>query len=222
MTRTHHHQEEPTENKGSTTKHNLKKMNQKRKKEKYKLTDREFFRDDTGCFTSCLELWMEEAVQRHMLTSCPPIQKLNWKKRKKSRNRSRNLSGYSASQWSKLRRKYFGPGDQGLGQACVTALVSELRPPPSTFRGLSCTRISQDHSTVLAECWTGSWPSSGTSHTLCQPLLRRPLRPHWFSSKAAYLCSSLAQTPLREIPNPRVRLSGPPPMYLFLPNTGQF
>lgn len=171
MTRTHHHQEEPTENKGSTTKPNSKKVNQKRKKEKYKLTDREFFRDDTGCFTSCLELWMEEAVQRHMLTSCPPIQKLNWKKRKKSRNRSRNLSGYSASQWSKLRRKYFGPGDQGLGQACVTALVSELRPPPSTFRGLSCTRISQDHSTVLAECRTGSWPSSGTSHTLCQPLL---------------------------------------------------
>ena len=33
----------------------------KRKKEKYKLTDREFFRDDTGCFTSCLELWMEES-----------------------------------------------------------------------------------------------------------------------------------------------------------------
>ena len=96
-----------------------------------------------------------------------PFRSLIGKKKKKSRNRSRNLSGYSASQWSKLRRKYFGPGDQGLGQA----LVSELRPPPSTFRGLSCTRISQDHSTVLAECRTGSWPSSGTSHTLFQPLL---------------------------------------------------
>lgn len=114
---------------------------------------------------------MEEAVHRHMLTSCPPIQKLNWKKKKKSQNRSRNLSGYSASQWSKLRRKYFGPGDQGLGWACITALVSELRPPPSMFRGLPRMRISQDQQRSACWIWTQSWPSPGTGHTIFRPLL---------------------------------------------------
>lgn len=154
-----------------------------------------------------------------------PFRSLIGKKKKNSWNRSGNLSGYSASQWSKLRRKYFGPGDQGLGRACITALVSELRPPPSMFRGLSCMRISQDHSAVLAEFGHRAGPhqvlvtpSSGLSFSP----LRRPLRPHWFSSKVAYLCSFLVQTSLREITNPRVRLSGPPPMYLFLSNAGQF